>query len=71
MITSGEYKFSKVVAVWKDENGDIFVIPPCGNCRQHMRDMNLENLESEVILDKKKTVKLKELLPYHDWWNKQ
>lgn len=71
MITNGEYKIKKIVAVWKDETGKSYVIPPCGNCRQLIRETNEKNLETEVILDKHKTVRLKELLPYFDWWKKQ
>ena len=68
MITKGEYKIKKLVAVWKDKKGKIFVIPPCGNCRQLIRETEESNLNTEIILDKNKTVKLKELLPYYDWW---
>jgi cytidine deaminase len=32
-----------------------------------MRDINEDNLETNVILGRDKAVKLKELLPYHDW----
>jgi cytidine deaminase len=71
MITAGEYQFKKIVAVWKDKKGIVFVIPPCGNCRQFMREIDQENLSPEIILDGNKTVSLKELLPYHDWWCKQ
>jgi len=71
MMATGEYKFKKIVAVWKDEKDNIFVIPPCGNCRQYMREINEDNLSSEIILDKGKVVSLKELLPYYDWWQKQ
>ncbi|MGA1153392.1 MAG: cytidine deaminase family protein [bacterium] len=71
MITNGEYEIKKIVAVWKDEAGSVFVIPPCGNCRQLMRETDESNLEAEVILDADKTVLLKELLPYYDWWKKQ
>lgn len=70
MMTEGEYKIKKIVAVWKDESGSEYVIPPCGNCRQYMRDIDAGNLETEVVLDKAKLVKLKDLLPYHDWWQK-
>jgi cytidine deaminase len=70
MITTQEYKFKKIVATWKNEREEVFVIPPCGKCRQLMRDIHEENLSSEVILDKNKTVLLKELLPYFDWWQK-
>jgi len=70
MITAKEYLVKKIVAVWKDERGDIAIIPPCGRCREFMKQVNPENLKTEVILDKDKTVKLKDLLPYHDWWKK-
>lgn len=70
MITDGEYKIKRIVAVWKDEEGVVYVIPPCGNCRQFIREVNEENLETDVVLDKDKVVKLKELLPYYDWWQK-
>ena len=71
MITDNVYDFEKIVAVWKDETGATYVIPPCGNCRQFMRDAGESNLETEVVLDSNKSVKLKELLPYYDWWQKQ
>ncbi len=70
MITHREYKIEKIVAVWKDENGNIFVISPCGRCREFMRQTNEENLETDIVLDEDKVVKLKELLPYYDWWQK-
>ena len=71
MITDGEYGIKKIVAVWKDEKGSTFVIPPCGNCRQFMQNTDESNLGTEVILDRNKTVKLKDLLPYYDWWKQQ
>lgn len=70
MITEKEYVIKKIVAVWKDEEDDLYVIPPCGRCREFMCQIDKANLETEVILDKNKTVKLKELLPYYDWWQK-
>jgi hypothetical protein len=36
-----------------------------------MKEMDEENLHAEVILDRDKTVRLEELLPYHDWWKQQ
>ncbi len=73
MITDGhEYGIKKIVAVWKDPEGILYVIPPCGHCRQCMKDTDERNIEeTEVILDRDIVVKLKELLPYHDWWQKQ
>jgi len=71
MITNGEYEIKKIVAVWIDDKRKLFVIPPCGNCRQLIRETDEKNLNTVVILDKNKTVKLKELLPYFDWWKEQ
>ena len=72
MITDNkEFVIKKIVATWKDENNEIYVIPPCGHCRQCMKETDERNIEeTEVILDKNKSVKLKELLPYYDWWKK-
>ena len=70
MITAGEYKIKKIVAVWKDEEGDLFILSPCGRCREFMYQINKENLDTEVILDKDKVVKLEELLPYYEWYQK-
>lgn len=72
MITDDqEYVIKKIVATWKDENGVVHVIPPCGHCRAAMHETDKSNIDNtEVILDINKTVKLKELLPYHDWWQK-
>ena len=67
MITNGEYEIKSIVAVLKDEAGSVFVIPPCGNCRQLMRETDESNLEAEIILDTDKKVTLKNLLPYYDW----
>jgi cytidine deaminase len=72
MITAGEYKFTTIVAVWRedteiDARGLLHVVSPCGCCRQFMRDINEDNLEANVILGRDKAVKLKDLLPYHDW----
>jgi len=53
------------------EKGNLFIIPPCGSCRQLIHDMDESNLDTEIILDKNKVVKLKELLPYSEWWQKQ
>src|SRR3989338_9658424 len=72
MITDDkEFIIKKIVATKKDEKEKIFVIPPCGHCRQAMRETDEKNLDADVILDKNKTVKLKELLPYFDWWKEQ
>jgi len=68
MITDGEYKIDRLVAVWKDEKTDkLHVLPPCGICREFMRQIDQRNLEADVILGKDKTKKLKELIPNYEW----
>ena len=69
MVTAGEYRIQKIVAVWlKDQ--EIYILSPCGRCREFMRQIDTDNLETEVILDIDKVVKLSELLPYHGWFHK-
>jgi len=66
MLTDGECLIKRIVATWKDKNGDVYVIPPCGHCREFMCQVNIENLDNtEVVLDQNKVVKLKDLYPYH------
>jgi cytidine deaminase len=67
MVTAGEYKIKKIVAVWKDENGDLYVLPPCGRCRLFIQQMDKDNINTEVVLGKANSHRLSELLPYTDW----
>ncbi len=60
MVTQGEYKIRKIVAVLEDGT----VLPPCGRCREFMYQIEASNLDADVVINKDKTVKLKELLPY-------
>jgi cytidine deaminase len=65
MITAGESKIKKIVAVWKDEK-DTYIVSPCGRCREFMRQVDEKNLEADVILGKDDIMKLKELLPHYN-----
>jgi cytidine deaminase len=64
MVTAGEHRISTIVAVWKDEQGETFVVSPCGRCRELIRQMHPDNLETRVILGRGHAVRLAELLPY-------
>ena len=64
MITAGESKIKKIVAVWTD----VTIIPPCGICREWIWQVDKSNWDTEVILGEAQVVELKELLPYH-WHN--
>ena len=67
MVTAGELRIRKIVAVWKDRNGVTHVVPPCGRCREFIRQISEDNLETDVVLARDNVVKLKELLPYYNW----
>jgi cytidine deaminase len=67
MVTAGEYKIRKIVAVLTDGRG-TFVGAPCGKCREFMRAIDSDNLKADVILGSHKVVKLGDLLPCHDWY---
>lgn len=64
MVTAREGKIRTIVATWKDENGEIHVVSPCGRCREFIRQMHEDNLDAEVILGKDEVVKLRGLLPH-------
>src|SRR5215213_7795144 len=67
MVTAGEYRIEKIVAVWKDDSGAAYVLPPCGRCREFIRQIEESNLDTLVILGKDEVWKLKELLPRSEW----
>ncbi|HEY7032409.1 MAG TPA: cytidine deaminase [Thermomicrobiales bacterium] len=68
MVTGGEYRIARIVAVWRDDrDGKLYVLPPCGRCREFIRQIDEANLETDVLLGKNKVLKLKDLLPYHEW----
>ncbi|MEK6947585.1 MAG: cytidine deaminase [Nanoarchaeota archaeon] len=62
MVTNGEHKIKKIVAVLEDGK----IIPPCGRCREFINQIHRQNKNTEVILGKNKVARLKELLP-HPW----
>lgn len=67
MVTAGEYRIAKIVAVWRDECGDLYVLPPCGRCREFIRQVDPANLDTQVVLGRNQTTTLRELLPAHEW----
>ena len=34
MVTAGEYRISRILAVWRDTDDRLTVLPPCGRCRE-------------------------------------
>ena len=60
MVTAGEYRIRKIVAVQSDGS----VRSPCGRCREFMRQLDPENMDANVVLAQGHSKPLKELLPY-------
>ena len=67
MVTAGEYRIDRIVAVWRSEEGRLHVLPPCGRCREFIRQVDPGNLATEVVLGEDRAVPLAELLPSHEW----
>ena len=67
MVTAGQYRIASIVAVWRSEEGRLHVLPPCGRCREFIRQMHPSNLTTRVVLSEGRTAELKELLPAHEW----
>lgn len=60
MITkSDETHVKTIVSAKKDQ-----VIPPCGRCRELLNLMDSRNVDTEVIIEHNKKVRLEDLLPY-------
>ncbi|MEU4287839.1 hypothetical protein AB0E63_06430 [Kribbella sp. NPDC026596] len=67
MVTAREYKIAKIVAVCGGEEGALHVVPPCGRCREFIRQIDPANLDTEVVLGRHQTSSLRDLLPANTW----
>lgn len=67
MVTAGESRVAKIVAVWRDDEGRLYVLPPCGRCREFLRQIDAANLETIVVLGYEEEMPLRALLPAHEW----
>jgi cytidine deaminase len=67
MVTASDYQIAEIVAVWRDEQGRLYVLPPCARCRELIRQIDDANLDTEVILGDERRQRLRELLPEHEW----
>jgi cytidine deaminase len=50
MVTVGEQHIAQIVAVWKDKDGVVYILSPCGGCREFIAQILSANMETEVIL---------------------
>jgi cytidine deaminase len=55
------------VAVWRDEQGRLYVLPPCGRCREFIRQIDPANIDTDVVLGVDRSATLRELLPAYEW----
>ena len=60
MVTAGANRVCKMVAVLWDGS----VIPPCGRCREFIRQLHPDNMDAEVLVAEDTVVTLRELLPF-------
>ena len=67
MVTAGQYHIRSIVAVWRDEQDRLYVLPPCGRCREFIRQIDPTNLGTTVVLGAGRTALLQDLLPAHQW----
>ncbi|HEV7625395.1 MAG TPA: cytidine deaminase [Streptomyces sp.] len=67
MVTAREYRIAKIVAVWRSHEGALHVLPPCGRCREFIRQIDPGNIDTEVVLGRGHSAPLRELLPFHEW----
>ena len=67
MVTAGEHRIRRIVAVWRDDGGRLAVLPPCGRCRELIRQVDPSNIDTEVVLGVERSAPLRELLPEHGW----
>lgn len=70
-VNSGQTVVKRLIA-FRDEppHGEGSGMP-CGACREFFLQLNERNEETEIMVDleKRETVKLKEVMPY--WWGKE
>ena len=66
MISNGEKDIKTIVSIWYEHKKKKFhgVIPPCGKCREMIKQTSKYNKNTFVIISNSKKVHLKELLPY-------
>jgi cytidine deaminase len=66
MVTAREYKIAKIVAVCQGTDA-VQAVPPCGRCREFIRQTDPANLDTDVVLSPTQTTPLRNLLPASDW----
>lgn len=66
MVTDGEARIKRIVAVLLGDNRKAQIIPPCGRCREFIRQIHPDNLNTEVLLSATVSETIRQLLPHYD-----
>jgi len=67
MVTAGQYAVAAIVAVYRQDDAQLLILPPCGSCREFIRQVDPSNIDTRVVLGRDESVPLRELLPRHEW----
>lgn len=67
LVSQGPPRIVMLAAVWRDADGALHALPPCGRCREFLRLMSQTNLDADVVLGLDHVVTLRDLLPSHGW----
>jgi cytidine deaminase len=65
MVTAGERRIAQIVAAWKDADDAVYILSPCGRCREFIAQIDSANMETGVILANDRAIPLRDLLPQH------
>jgi len=60
MVTAGENRVMMMVAVGSEGS----IRPPCGRCREFIRQLHEDNLDAKVLVGEGVVATLRDLLPY-------
>ena len=67
MVTAGQYAVAAIVAVYRQDDAQLLILPPCGSCREFIRQVDPSNIDTRVVLGRDESVPLRELLPRQEW----
>ena len=67
LIMKGEPRVKRLVAVWRNEQGELHALPPCARCRAFLLSLSQENRNTEIVLGRDHVSMLKDLLPLEGW----
>jgi cytidine deaminase len=72
MVSAGHRDLDTIAAVWRDANGEHYLLPPCGRCREVISDFNpdawvivttMQNHWEVAAINRPAKVRIVDLLP--------